>query len=95
MTNRSVLLAYGEKEFTKKLKAALERRGYTAAALWEGDPPRAQYDFIVQLARDPADLAEGTGKPNQEAAVALKRCASTVGSARTAAAQFPAPCAVR
>ncbi len=60
MTNRSVLLAYGEKEFTKKLKAALERRGYTAAALWEGDPPRAQYDFIVQLARDPADLAEGT-----------------------------------
>ncbi len=58
--HRRVLLAYGEKEFTKSLKTVLERQGHTVTILWEGDPPRAPYDLIIQLARDPAHLAEGT-----------------------------------
>lgn len=58
--NRHILLAYGEKEFTKRLKSVLEQQGHTTTVLWEGDPPRARYDLIIQLARDPAHLAEGT-----------------------------------
>lgn len=58
--NRRILLAYGEKEFTKRLKSVLEQRGHIVTILWEGSPPRAQYDQIVQLARDPTHLTEGT-----------------------------------
>src|SRR3972149_3371372 len=55
-----ILLAYGEVNFTKKLKAALAQNGHQSAILPEGDPPRARYDVILQLARDPAQTAEGT-----------------------------------
>lgn len=58
--NRHILLAYGEREFTKRLKTVLEQKGHTATILGEGEPPRARYDLIIQLARDPAQLAEGT-----------------------------------
>src|SRR3972149_4835046 len=55
-----ILLAYGEVNFTKKLKAALAQNGHQSAILPEGDPPRARYDVILQLAHDPARTAEGT-----------------------------------
>ena len=55
-----ILLAYGEGNFTKKLKVALAQNGHQSAILPEGDPPRARYDIILQLARDPAQTAEGT-----------------------------------
>ena len=55
-----ILLAYGEGNFTKKLKAALLQKGHQAAVLPEGDPPKARYDLIFQLAHDPAQTAEGT-----------------------------------
>ena len=55
-----ILLAYGEGNLTKKLKAALAQGGHQAAVLPEGDPPRARYDIIFQLAHDPARTAEGT-----------------------------------
>ena len=55
-----ILLAWGEANFTKKLKMFLEERGHPVAILRNGAPPKARYDIIVQLGRDPADLAEGT-----------------------------------
>ena len=55
-----ILLAYGEVNFMKKLKAALTQKGHQAAILPEGDPPKARYDLIFQLAHDPAQTAEGT-----------------------------------
>src|SRR3990170_4846009 len=55
-----ILLAYGEGNLTKKLKAALLQGGQQASILPEGVPPKARYDIIFQLARDPAQTAEGT-----------------------------------
>lgn len=55
-----ILLAWGEANFTKKLKGVLEERGHPVAILRNGASPKARYDIIVQLGRDPADLAEGT-----------------------------------
>jgi len=55
-----ILLAYGEVNFMKNLKAALTQKGHQAAILPEGDPPKARYDLIFQLAHDPAQTAEGT-----------------------------------
>ncbi|HLD96149.1 MAG TPA: DUF4012 domain-containing protein [Patescibacteria group bacterium] len=55
-----ILLAYGEVNFMKKLKAALTKQGHQTAILPEGDPPKARYDLIFQLAHDPAQTAEGT-----------------------------------
>ena len=55
-----ILLAYGEGNLTKKLKAALLQGGHQASILPEGVPPKARYDVIFQLARDPAQTAEGT-----------------------------------
>lgn len=55
-----ILLAYGEGNFTKKLKAALLQGGHQPSVLSEGVPPKARYDIIFQLAQDPAQTAEGT-----------------------------------
>lgn len=60
MAQSQILLAYGERNFSKKLKDALEKNGHRVSLLTEGDPPKARYDAIFQLARDPADVAEGT-----------------------------------
>jgi len=57
---QTVLLAYGEKEFTKRIKSVLEKKNYTTAVLREGLPPHAQYNTIIQLAHDPTDITEGT-----------------------------------
>ncbi|MEX0887832.1 MAG: hypothetical protein WDZ67_00395 [Patescibacteria group bacterium] len=55
-----ILLAYGDVNLTKKLKAALLQGGHQASVLPEGVPPKARYDVIFQLASDPAQTAEGT-----------------------------------
>ena len=60
MQKPSVLLAYGEKVFSRALQKALEERRYAATILSSGPPPRASYDFILQLASDPTDLTQGT-----------------------------------
>lgn len=57
---RRILLAYGEKGFSQKLKRFLGQKGYTVTLLREGIPSKAKYDVIVQIGRDPVDLAEGT-----------------------------------
>lgn len=60
MEQPQILLAYGERGFSKKLREALEKSGSRVSILTEGDPPKARYNLIFQLAGDPANVAEGT-----------------------------------
>lgn len=60
MSKPSILLAYGEREFSRLLKEDLLGRGYNVALLPKGPPPAASYDFLFQLARDASNLIEGT-----------------------------------
>jgi len=57
---KNILLAWGEDNFTGKLKKILEERGHVVAILKNGAPPKAKYNIIVHLGHNPVNLAEGT-----------------------------------
>lgn len=60
MPKFSVLLAYGSKEFSQRLKEALEKNGHAATIISSGALPKASYNFVLQLGRNPTELVEGT-----------------------------------